>query len=122
MSEFTERELAYLDEQRLGRLATVGAKTQPHVVPVGFRYDAEEDTIQIGGREFGESKKFRDARRNPRVAFVVDDLTSVDPWQPRGIEIRGRAQTFDEGGGRFGPGYDESWMQIRPARIVSWGI
>ncbi|WP_306058239.1 PPOX class F420-dependent oxidoreductase [Natronococcus wangiae] len=122
MSEFTKQELDYLDEQRLGRLATVGANSQPHVVPVGFRYDADEDAIDIGGRDFAESKKFREAKRNPRVAFVVDDLASIDPWQPRGIEIRGRAQTFDEGGERFGPGYDDAWMQIRPERIVSWGI
>lgn len=122
MSEFDKQELDYLDEQRLGRLATVGGDSQPHVVPVGFRYDADEDAIDIGGRDFAESKKFHDAKRNPRVAFVVDDLASVDPWQPRGIEIRGRAQTFDEGGERFGPGYDDAWMQIRPERIVSWGI
>lgn len=122
MSVFTKQEADYLDEQRLGRLATVGADSQPHVVPVGFRYDTDADLIRIGGRNFAETKKFRDADRNPRVAFVVDDLASVDPWRPRGIEIRGRARTFDEGGEEFGPGFDEAWMQIDPARIVSWGI
>lgn len=122
MSAFTQEELEYLDEQRLGRLATVGANSQPHVVPVGFRYDVDDDAISIGGHSFGESKKFRDAERNPRVAFVVDDLASVDPWKARGVEIRGRAQTFDEGGDRFGPGYDAAWMQIRPERVVSWGL
>lgn len=123
MSEFSQEELAYLDEQRLGRLATVGPNSQPHVVPVGFRYDADDDAIDIGGRNFGESKKFRDAERNPRVAFVVDDLASVDPWKARGVEIRGRARTVDDGGDeRFGPGYDAAWMQIRPERVVSWGL
>lgn len=122
MSVFTEPEMEYLDEQRLGRLATVGADSHPHVVPVGFHYDVDDDTIHIGGRNFGTSKKFHDAERNGNVAFVVDDLASIDPWQPRGIEIRGRAETFREDGTHLGPGYDEAWMQVHPARIVSWGI
>lgn len=122
MSVFSEQEIAYLNEQRLGRLATVGSDDQPHVVPVGFWYDAEADAIHIGGHNFAESKKFRDARENPRVAFVVDDLASIDPWRARGIEIRGRAEVREEGGERFGPGYDAAWLQIRPTRIVSWGL
>ena len=39
MSSFTPDEIAYLQSQRLGRLATVGPDGQPHVVPVGFRYN-----------------------------------------------------------------------------------
>ena len=34
------------------------------------------------------SKKCRDLHDNPHVAFVVDDLVSVDPWRPQGVEIR----------------------------------
>lgn len=122
MSVFTDEEIAYLNEQRLGRLATVGADDQPHVVPVGFRYDTETDAIHVGGHNFENSKKFRDAENHPKVTFVIDDLASIDPWQARGIEIRGRAETFREGGERLGPGFDEAWLQIRPARIISWGI
>ena len=48
MSVFSAGELAYLHGQRLGRLATVGPDGQPHVVPVGFRYNAEQDSIDIG--------------------------------------------------------------------------
>src|SRR4051794_30501098 len=46
MSAFSEAEIAYLRSQRLGRLATVGPDSQPHVVPVGFRYNAEHDAIE----------------------------------------------------------------------------
>ena len=45
MSVFTPAELAYLSEQRLGRLATTNQGGQPHVVPVGFRHNRELDTI-----------------------------------------------------------------------------
>jgi pyridoxamine 5'-phosphate oxidase family protein len=122
MSVFTEAEIAYLQSQRLGRLATVGPDGQPHVVPVGFRYNPEHDTIDIGGHDFAKRKKWRDAQRNPRVAFVVDDLASVSPWRVRGIEIRGQAEVLTEGGQTMGPGFDPQMFRIRPARLVSWGL
>src|SRR5579864_3482118 len=106
MSVFTADEIAYLSSQRLGRLATA-ADGQPHVVPVGFRYNPELDTIDIGGHGFAQSKKFRDVQKNPRVAFVVDDLASIDPWRPRGIEIRGVAEIVREGGKGVMPFFDD---------------
>ena len=78
MSVFTAREIEYLQGQPLGRLATAGSDGQPHVVPVSFKYNPESDAIEIGGHEFAKRKKFRDIRDNPKVAFVVDDLASVE--------------------------------------------
>jgi pyridoxamine 5'-phosphate oxidase family protein len=49
MSVFTDKELDYFTEQRLGRIATVGPDGQPHVVPTSFRYNAEHDAIDVGG-------------------------------------------------------------------------
>jgi pyridoxamine 5'-phosphate oxidase family protein len=123
MSPFTEKEIEYLRGQRLGRLATASGGS-PHIVPVGFRLDAEAGTIEIGGHGLSKSKKWRDLQANPRVAFAVDDLASVDPWTPRGIEIRGRAELHDKGGEqRFGGGgWDSAWFSVVPLRIVSWGI
>jgi hypothetical protein len=68
MSIFTQAEIAYLNSQILCRLATVGPNGGPHVVPVGFRYNPELDTIDIGGHDFAKRKKFRDVRRNAQVA------------------------------------------------------
>lgn len=121
MSVFTDDEVAYLSSQRLGRLATT-ADGQPHVVPVGFRYNPELDTIDIGGHGFAQRKKFRDVQRNPRVAFVVDDLVSVDPWRPRGIEIRGEAEIIRAGGKSVMPHFDDEMFRIKPERIFSWGL
>ena len=75
MTAFTPGELAYLQSQRLGRLAT-SADGQPHVVPVTFRYNAAEDAIDIGGHGGFARRKYRDVQQNPRVAFVVDDIES----------------------------------------------
>jgi pyridoxamine 5'-phosphate oxidase family protein len=120
MSNFTPAEIEYLNNQRLGRLATVNAAGEPHVVPVVFRYNAEFDSIDIGGHNFGKSRKFRDATRRGVVAFVVDDV--LPPWQPRGIEIRGRVDAFTEGGQQIIPGFDAEFIRVHPTRIVSWGI
>ena len=122
MSVFTDEEIEYLKSQLLGRLATVGSDGQPHVVPVSFRYNAQLDTIDIGGHDFARRKKYRDVQRNPRVAFLVDDLASVNPWRVRGIEIRGKAEVLTSGGEALGPGFAPEMFRIRPRRIVSWGI
>jgi pyridoxamine 5'-phosphate oxidase family protein len=122
MPVFTPDEIAYLQDQLLGRLATVGSDGQPHAVPVSFRYNAELDTIDIGGHDFARRKKYRDVQRNPRVAFLVDDMVSVDPWRPRGIEVRGEAEVLTSGGEALGPGFAPEMFRIRPRRIVSWGI
>jgi pyridoxamine 5'-phosphate oxidase family protein len=124
MSPFTEKEIEYLRGQRLGRVATAGTGAAPHVAPVGFRLNTEEGTIEIGGHGLSKSKKWRDLQVNRQIAFVVDDLESVNPWTPRGIEIRGRADLHDQGGEeRFGPGgWDSAWLAVVPQRIISWGI
>ena len=120
MSVFTQKEIEYLREQRLGRLATVNERGEPHVVPVAFRYNEEVDAVDIGGHNFAKSKKYRDARATGRAAFVVDDV--LPPWRARGVEIRGRAEVLGEGGEEIGPGFDPDAIQIFPERIVGWGI
>ena len=122
MSAFTLAEIAYLRGQLLGRLATVGPNSEPHVVPVAFRYNGETDTIDIGGYDFAKRKKFRDVRGNPRVALVIDDVPSVNPWKARGIEIRGVAEILETGGERLMPSFAPQMFRIRPRRIVSWGV
>jgi pyridoxamine 5'-phosphate oxidase family protein len=122
MATFNDKELEYLRGQRLARLATADAGGAPHVVPIGFRVSEDGDAIEIGGHGFADSKKYRDMRANPRAAIVIDDLVSVSPWAPRGIEVRGTAELHDAGGERFGPGWDRAWVRIVPERIISWGI
>ena len=113
MSNFSRNEIEYLQSGLLGRLATVGRDGTPHIAPVGmFSYNAELDTIDVGGHDMASTKKFRDVARSGRAAFVVDDVLQP-PWRPRGIELRGRAEAVD------GP---RPLIRIHPQRIVSWGI
>ena len=113
-SVFREAELEYLSGGfQLGRIATVGADGTPHVVPVGWIYNAARDAIDVGGRDLPQTKKFRDVARSERAAIVIDDVASTDPWRPRGIEIRGRGEAI---------ALPTPLIRIHPERIVSWGI
>jgi PPOX class F420-dependent enzyme/OxyR family protein len=120
MSVFTDNELDYFHQQRLGRLATVDKEGNPHIVPVGFRYNSEADTIDIGGHDIAKSRKWSDTARHPRVAFVVDDV--LPPWQPRTITIQAEAELLEYGGKEFGHGFDPQIMRLHPVKIIAWGI
>jgi pyridoxamine 5'-phosphate oxidase family protein len=114
VSSFSQAELAYLSsERRLGRLATVGKDGTPHVVPVGWTYNRDRDTIDVSGHDFARTKKFRDVSRSGRAAIVIDDLASTDPWRPRMLEVRGRAEALRE---------PRPMIRIHPDRVVSFGL
>ena len=128
MTTFTDAEIEFLNSQRLGRLATVGADGMPHVMPVAVFYDPEAEALVIGANaQFGEeimatSKKFRDAQRRPKVAVVLDAPS------PRILEVRGEAETHLDGGEDVGKRvgapfrFCQAWMRIRPRRIVTVGV
>ncbi len=123
MSDFTQKEIEYMQNQRLGRLATINPNGKPQITPVGFRYNPELDIIEIGGHDVSQTKKFRNIQKNPNVSFVIDDV--LPPWQPRGIEIRGTAETVPTGGkAAFGHLYDadEALIRITPQQIIGWGL
>ena len=124
MSVFTPSEIEFLTGQTMARVATVGPDGQPHIVPVTFVYNPDEDAIDVGGVNFGETKKWRDAQANPRVTFLLDDVRP-NPFRARAIEVRGRAEALTSGGSRINPrfpNFAEEFLRIRPTRIVSWGL
>jgi pyridoxamine 5'-phosphate oxidase family protein len=119
MSVFSDQELDYLTGRRLGRLATVDADGLPHVVPLGWSYNPALDTIDVGGRDFARTKKFKNVKANPKAALVIDDV--LPPWQPRGVMVRGEAEALEEATGqdgeRLGP-----IIRIHPSEVISWGL
>ncbi|ROO84776.1 pyridoxamine 5'-phosphate oxidase family protein [Actinocorallia herbida] len=120
---FTAEELRYLAGQRLGRLATLAADGTLQNNPVGFTVHEAEGYIEIGGYDMGKSRKFLNIQKNPEVSLVIDDIASLDPWEVRGIEIRGRAEPVT--GIERGP--SESYLsaeaiRIHPRRIRSWNL
>jgi len=122
MSALTAAQIAYLAGQRLGRIATAGADGKPHVVPTSFRYNSDLGTLDIGGHHVATTKKYRDVQARPWAAIVVDDLESTDPWTPRMLEIRGRAEAVATGGADLGPGFGDSFIRLHPEKVNSFGI
>jgi len=122
MTELTTAQIDYLASQRLGRIATAGADHKPHVVPTSFRYNAELATVDVGGHHVATTKKYRDVQVNGWAALVVDDLVSVDPWTPRMLEIRGRAEAIESGGEHLGPGFGAGFIRLYPEKVNSFGI
>lgn len=118
-SVFSDAELSYLAERRLGRLATIDPRGRPHVVPLGWSYNPALDTIDVGGRDFAKTRKFRNAEANPHVTLVVDDV--LPPWRPRAVMVAGDAEALTEatgaGGEPIGP-----IIRIHPVEVVSWGL
>ncbi len=120
MTVFTDAEQSYLDSQPLGRLATLGPDGAPQTRPVGYTYNHDLNTIDIGGHNLAASRKYRNIQVDPRVSFVVDDLASITPWKPRGIEIRGTAEILTADALR--PGFTADLIRIHPARVLAWGL
>jgi pyridoxamine 5'-phosphate oxidase family protein len=122
MTELTAAQIEYLAGQRLGRIATTGADRKPHVVPTSFRYNQDLGTIDVGGLHVATTKKYRDVEANPWAAIVVDDLASTNPWSPRMLEVRGRAEAVADGGANLGPGFGDAFIRIYPEKVNSFGI
>ena len=128
---FSEKEVEYLKSQRIARIATAASVSskegengslQPDVVPVGFDFDREY--LYVSGMNILKSTKYKNILKNNKVAIVIDDLKSIDPWDPRGIRIYGTADVVTRQGGYMeGTGHANfSYIRIRPERKWSWGV
>ncbi|HEX5975803.1 MAG TPA: PPOX class F420-dependent oxidoreductase [Nitrososphaeraceae archaeon] len=127
-SIFSQKEIEYLNSQRLARIATAAVSTheersvQPDVVPVGFNFDG--DYFYVGGMNILKSIKYKNILKNDRVAIVIDDLKTVNPWDPRGIKIYGTADVTTRQN-RYMENTDHpnpQYIRISPKRKWSWGI
>ncbi|ORA32318.1 PPOX class F420-dependent oxidoreductase [Mycobacterium aquaticum] len=121
---FKPHEIAFLRGADLGRLATIQPDGTPQNSPVGFTFNEQLGTIDIAGYRMSHSQKFRNIATNPKVAFVVDDITSRDPWRVRCLEIRGTAEQAQVPAARGAAGdeLDTAIIRITPHKIISFGI
>ncbi len=119
MSIFTDGEIAFLSGQKLGRLATKVPDGTVQNNPVG--YFVHDDYVDIGGHGMGASRKFHNIQADPRVSLVIDDVSTDQGWQVRGIEIRGRAEAIEDAEPPM-RGFSRELIRIHPDRILSWGF
>lgn len=115
----TDAEQRFLARQPRGHLATVGPDGVPQVKPLGFSYNAALGTIDIAGMYMALSAKYRNVRANPRVAFVVDEVTAPNVGGAHFLEIRGEAEHAlvpDDPTGHLAA----EIIRIHPRRVISF--
>ena len=100
----TERQRRFLDQSRVGHLATADAKGMPHLIPVCYAADFEATdgaTLYITvdqkpKRRDIPLKRVRNILENPQAAFVVDRWD--EDWNRLGwVMLRGPAEILDGG-------------------------
>jgi pyridoxamine 5'-phosphate oxidase family protein len=69
-----------------------------------------------------KSTKYKNVLKNNKVALVIDDLKSVDPWDPRGMKIYGTADIITRQGGYMdSTGHpNPQYIRITPTKKWSW--
>ena len=88
MGVLTSRELKFLREHEVCRLATVSKDAKPHVVPVIYVLDGENIVIAI---DYG-TKKLKNLGENRFVALVVDD------YRPNhAVMVEGECEILERG-------------------------
>ncbi len=81
---------SYLKEAKTARLCSLNENGTIHAVPVWYLY--EDGQFKMGAPQ--NSRKAKNIRRNRNVTILIDD-SDVEPRQPKGIIIYGRAEIED---------------------------
>jgi len=85
-----DEQAALLRDARKAALATVDQDGFPHVVAMGFL--AKDGAIYM--TSYGKAQKVVNARRNPRVAVMIEAGERYAEF--RGVMIRGRCEVIDD--------------------------
>ncbi|MDC8984367.1 PPOX class F420-dependent oxidoreductase [Mycobacterium marinum] len=107
---FSDDEVAFMKSQPLARVATVDDDGQPDVVPVGFEFDGTY--INIGGYQPSKTRRHHNVLAgNDKIALVIDDLVSTQPWSPRFLRVYGTAEVVAG---------DQPYLRVTPK--ISWSL
>jgi PPOX class probable F420-dependent enzyme len=139
MSIFTPNQLAFLQSQRAGRLATASSDGAPHVIPVCYACDGASLYIALDAKPKRVAperlRRIRNMLENPRVALVIDRYS--DDWsQLAYLLIHGTAALIPLGEAEHSravallreryvqylsmPIEQHPVIAIRPAKVVAW--
>jgi hypothetical protein len=136
MSKMTNDEIRdfLLKGTYTGKLGTINKDGSPHVVPIWYTVDEQDNIIFNTG---GESEKVKNIRRNNRVRLCVDDQTPLFSFviidgiaqiernelseiykRAKIIAARYMGDDKSEAYGRRNSGEGEVLVKIKPTRIV----
>jgi PPOX class probable F420-dependent enzyme len=140
MPLFTPAQTAFVEAQRVGRLATADLGGQPHVVPVCYAYADGSFYIALDAKPkrvaHERLKRVRNILDNSQVALVIDRydedwsvlayllargaaelLPTTDPEHARAVELlRARYPQY-----HAMPIDDQPAIVIRIESVVAWG-
>jgi nitroimidazol reductase NimA-like FMN-containing flavoprotein (pyridoxamine 5'-phosphate oxidase superfamily) len=128
MGVLTPKQLKFLKDHEVCRLATASKDAKPHVVPVIYALDGENMVIAI---DYG-TKKLKNLRENRSVALVVDDYSPN-----RAVMVEGECEILERGKeylrllrilfDRFDYYRNNPWgegespiLKIKPTKAVAW--
>jgi PPOX class probable F420-dependent enzyme len=138
--QLTDEQLAFIQRQRVGRLATADAAGQPHAVPVVYACDGQAFYIVLDAKpkqvDVLQLKRVRNIRANPQVALVIDRY--AEDWRMLAyVLIRGTAEIVLPGVAEqqraialLRDRYEQyrtmaieaqPVIAIRPANVAAWG-
>ena len=118
----TDAERAYIGsspipgEAGLGRIATSTLDGQPHVVPLRAHMNEAGDKVIALGTEMARSYKYRQVKKNPKVAIVWDSSAGGARPTIKGVEIRGTAVIKQD------EGSPDPHFEVTPTKVFSWGV
>jgi PPOX class probable F420-dependent enzyme len=99
MAMLTEQQRAFLQAQRVARLATADAAGRPHVVPICYALIRDEVYFTIDEKPKKKPtalKRLANLRANPFAALVVDRYD--EDWSRLGwVMVRGPARVLESG-------------------------
>ena len=136
----TDAQTAFLNDQRIGRLATADADGVPHVIPVCYAVADQNLYITIDAKPKRQQdtplKRLRNIAENHSVAFVVDRYDDQNWSRLCWLMLRGQADILHQGvehgeaqqllRGRYAQ-YNDMALKRHPvivmriARVTSWG-
>lgn len=127
---------SFLQQERMCRVASLGADGEPHNSPLWFVWDG----AALWLNSIVKSQRWVNIQRDPRVSIVID--AGADFSELRGVELTGsvervgdapRTETPDDqlvtpeqlfgskyGNGTFSIDGRHAWLRLTPERIVSW--
>ena len=137
ISMTAEERDAYLIDERVCRVASVGADGNPHVTPLWFIWDGTHFWLN----SIVKSQRWVDLQRHPNIAIVVDGGREF--FELHGVEIEGSVAVIGEVPREvtlnpelapielaFARKYANSesfhvdgrhgWLRVTPTKITSW--
>jgi hypothetical protein len=128
---------AFLAEERMCRMGSLGADGSPHVSPLWFVWDGSA----IWFNSVVRSQRWTNLTRDPRVSVAVDGGEGYS--ELRGAELMGRVEVVGEvprlpgtiddsvaeperlfgakySGGEFVSDGNHAWLRMAPDKVVSW--